>query len=97
MEITTIILAVIASTGFWSFLSSIINRKKSSKSAYHQMTLALVRDKLLHLCEKYIERGYITANEHEILLGLYDSYISGGGNGTIKHLFEEQVSKLEIR
>lgn len=61
------------------------------------MLLGLAHDRLMWLCMKYIDRGYITNEEYENLYNyLYLPYIEMGGNGVVQRLMEE-VKKLPIR
>ena len=53
-NITTIILAIFASTGFWTFLNQLITAKKKKKDPQEQMLLAICRDRLLHLSKAYL-------------------------------------------
>lgn len=58
--IISIVGAVFASTGFWAFLTSLIQSKKSKDSAEGQMLKGLGHDRICYLGECYIQRGYIT-------------------------------------
>lgn len=88
-----IVLAVFASSGLWTCLQMLMNRR----SARTRMLLGLGHDKIIYLCSKYIDRGWITNDEFEDLYKyLYDPYIKMGGNGTAKRLMAE-VDRLPIR
>lgn len=88
-----IVLAVFASSGLWTFLQMLLNRK----SARVRMLLGLGHDKIIYLCSKYIDRGWITNDEFEDLYKyLYEPYVKMGGNGTAKRLMAE-VERLPIR
>lgn len=88
-----VVLAVFASSGLWTCLQMLMNRK----SAKTRMILGLGHDKVMYLCSKYIDRGWITNDEFEDLYKyLYDPYIKMGGNGTAKRLMTE-VERLPIR
>ena len=65
--IISIVGAVFASTGFWAFLTSLIQSKKSKDSAEGQMLKGLGHDRVCYLGECYIQRGYITKDEYENL------------------------------
>lgn len=95
-HLINIIIAAIASTGFWSFVNTAWTSKHRKKSAESTAMLALLHDKLYFLTQKYIERGSITADEYENICYLYEPYIKLGGNGTCKRLMEE-VRKLKIQ
>lgn len=84
---------IIAGSGFWAFVSRIIDKK----SANSKMLLGLGHDKILYLCNHYIERGYITTDEYENLHDyLFIPYQALGGNGTAERLMKE-VSNLPIK
>ena len=94
--IVNVVIAAIASTGFWTFVQTVWTNKHKKKSAESTAMLALLHDKLYFLTQKYIERGSITADEYENICYLYEPYIKLGGNGTCKRLMEE-VRKLKIQ
>ena len=82
--------AVLASSGFWAYLIARRDKKREKRegqSAQARMIIGLGHDRIIYLCEKYIERGYITSEEYENLNEwLYDPYVAMGGNGTAKRL-----------
>lgn len=90
-----IIGAVFASTGFWAFLTNLIQKKNKGKdSAERRMLKGLAHDRICQLCDTYILRGYITKDEFENLHDyLFMPYEELGGNGTAKRGVEE-VKKL---
>lgn len=91
--IVTIVVSVIASTGFWSFIQN-INKKKSAET---QMLIGLAHDRIMYLSMHYIKREYITKEEYEDLITyLYEPYLELGGNGSAKHMIEDNVNKLPI-
>lgn len=88
--IISIVGAVFASTGFWAFLTSLIQSKKSKNSAEGQMLKGLGHDRICYLGECYIQRGYITKDEYENLHDyLYLPYKKLGGNGTAEKIMKE--------
>lgn len=90
---TTIIVAVFASTGFWAFLTHLLN----AKSGQRKMLRGLGHDRILWLGMAYIKRGYITRYEYENLVDyLYKPYKELGGNGTAERVIEE-IKRLPIR
>lgn len=87
--ILPIVLSVVASTGFWTFIQSLINNRKEKKSVERAALLALLHDRLYYLMQGYIKEGEITADEYENVECLYSSYKSMGGNGTCERLKKE--------
>lgn len=92
-SISSIIVATLASSGFWAYLQN----KRGKKDVMAKMLLGLAHDRILELGLSYIERGWITSDEYENLNDyLYKPYVALGGNGTAKRVMEA-VSRLEIR
>jgi len=95
--ILSLVGSVFASTGFWAFLTFLIQRREANKSAESQMLKGLGHDRICHLGETYIEKGYITKNEYESLYEyLYRPYKKLGGNGTADKIMKE-VEQLPLR
>lgn len=95
--IISIVGAVFASTGFWAFLTSLIQSKKTKDSAEGQMLKGLGHDRICYLGERYIRRGYITKDEYENLHDyLYLPYKKLGGNGTAEKIIKE-VERLSLK
>lgn len=88
--IVSVIIAVIASSGFWAFMTK-LSEKKDIRT---QMLIGLGHDRIVWLCNMYIKRGYITPDEYENLYDyLYQPYEKIGGNGSAKRLMNK-VEKL---
>ncbi len=83
--VVSIILAVFASGGFWSFLQA----RHTKKDVKAQAILALLHDKLFYLCEKHLQEKKITIEEFENLTCLYEPYCKLDGNGTVEALYEK--------
>lgn len=91
--IITVVCSVIASSGFWTFVS----KRRDNNNAEAKMLLGLGHVKIIETCEKYIERGYIRQDEYDSLYNyLYLPYKELGGNGTAERMVNE-VKKLPIR
>ena len=95
-DIINIAIAVVASTGFWTFVQSVWSNKRKGKSATGAAMLALLHDRLYCLMQEYIDRGSITADEYDNIMYLYEPYKKLGGNGTCERLFDE-VKSLKIQ
>lgn len=90
--LVTILLALITSAGFWTFIIKIVD-KKSAKS---KMILGLGYNAIRENALEYIKRGNITQGEYEDLYKyLYKPYKDMGGDGSADRLMRE-VDKLQI-
>ena len=95
--IVAIIGAIFASTGFWAFLTFMIQRKDKKASAEAQMLRGLGHDRICYLGAYYIKQGYITTEDYENLHDyLYIPYKKLGGNGTAEKIMKE-VEKLPLK
>lgn len=95
-NVTTILLTVFASTGFWQLLLWIVQTRQKKKSAEAQMIMGLGHDRICYLGETYIKRGYINRDEYENLHDyLYLPYQRLGGNGTAQKIMED-VKRLPL-
>ena len=90
--VATVFCSVLASSGFWAWMMA----RKDKKDAKTLMILGLGHDKIIYLCNKYIERGWLTDEEYDNLINwLYVPYKAMEGNGRAKKLVE-QVEKLPV-
>lgn len=90
--IITLICSVIASSGFWAFITRFTDRRDVKT----QMLIGLGHDRIVYLGMTYIERGWISQDEYENLFEyLYKPYKMMGGNGSAKRIMDE-VNKLQI-
>lgn len=91
--LVSVIVAVIASGGFWTFLS----KKTDTKDVRTQMLIGLGHDRIMTLGRQYLKRGYITADEYENLYEyLYTPYEKMGGNGSAKQIMNK-VMQLPMK
>ena len=92
-SIITIVVAIFASTGFWSWLSN----RSQGKTARDRLLVGIAHDRIVQLGEQYIQRGWITKDEYENLHDyLYIPYKELGGNGTARKIMED-VSRLPFK
>jgi len=101
MDTTTIILTIVgsifASTGFWAFVTYLMQRRDKKVSTEGKMLRGLAHDRICYLGEVYIKQGYISKDDYENLHDyLYLPYEELGGNGTAKRIMDE-VKKLSLR
>lgn len=95
--ILAIIAAVFASTGFWTFVNQILDRRGKKKSAETQMIMGLGHDRICSIGEEYVRRGFITKDEYENLHDyLFLPYEKLGGNGTAAKIMAE-VERLPLK
>lgn len=93
----TIFITVFASTGFWAFLTAIIQHKREKNNGESRMLKGLAHDRICYLGSCYIKQGYITKDDYENLHDyLFLPYKELGGNGTAEKVMNE-VEKLEFR
>lgn len=89
----TVLCSVIASSGFWAYMT----KKAEGKDVKTEMLVGLAHDRIVYLGMCYVDRGYITSDEYENLHDyLYRPYEKLGGNGSAKRVMTE-VNKLPIR
>ena len=88
------ITSLITSQGFWAHQTA----KSQKNDAEAHLLRGLAHTRIMTLCGKYIERGWITPEEYEDLITyLFHPYIELGGNGTVKKMMETEINKLPIR
>lgn len=91
--LVSIVIAVIASSGFWTF----VIKRSERKDVRTQILIGLGHDRIMALGQVYLDRGYITPDEYENLYEyLYKPYTALGGNGTAKRMMDE-VNRLPLR
>lgn len=85
---SAIAVAIVGSTGLWTLINYLIQRRFSKKDAM----LVLLHDKVYYISQKAILRGSIGFNELDNLVELYSVYEKLGGNGTGKVLYEKAIN-----
>ena len=93
----TIILAIFASGGFWAFLQSYLQNRSKKRTAEQKLILGLAFRQIIEMCQFYLKRGWIDAEEYkELNHYLFEPYQDSGGDGTAARMIKE-VEKLPIR
>ena len=93
-HVVTVIVAIMASTGFWEFLKNIINHYKKKKMTPQEIAiLALLHDRLYEILLEYNKDAEISADDYDNLIHLYDAYRGLNGNGLIERMFEQLKHK----
>lgn len=60
------------------------------------LTLAISRDRLNHLCNRFLEQGYIPLDEYDSFIEIGKAYIDSGGNSSIKAKYI-RCKELKVR
>lgn len=79
-------------TGLATAFGCLVRKYKCMVQRQHAMELgtqALLRAQIIHIYNKYMERGYLPIYECENIEELYKQYKNLGGNGTITKLVEK--------
>lgn len=95
-DLITILLAIFGCTGFWQLILWLVQHKMTKKSTEHKALTGLLHDRIFTLCNKYIDKGFVTPDEYKNLITLYEPYVGLGGNGTAKAL-KEEIDRLPIK
>lgn len=85
--LVTIIVAIFASDGFWSYIRSKSDKRDNVKSAIEEGLVALLHDRIYELSKFYIKSGHITFSEFDNLTYLYKPYEKLGGNSNAPDLY----------
>lgn len=93
--IITIIVTLISSAAFWSFLANRLDKKDAEKSAEKRALLGLLHDRIYTLGNYYIAQGYISTPDYDNFNYLYEPYDALKGNGTGKRI-KTEVDRLPI-
>lgn len=94
-----VVLAVIASTGFWEFLKFIFQNVIFKPKATPEVRLlrGIGQIEIIFFGTKFLEQGYITTEEYDSLKNeIYAPYLEMGGNGLAKKMMDE-IEKLPIK
>lgn len=98
--VVTIVIAIFASTGFWSFIQKIYenHKKKGEESVERQALRGLLYRSLIDQCSKVIDRGSISIKEYqELKKYTYDPYKKLEGNGIAEELMERVKDLISVK
>ena len=102
-QLITLIGVVFGSSGISAILVAALNnhwtKKKQSSGkldAIMEAQKVLMVDRVHDLGSSYIKRGYITLDEKEGLVEMYQAYKGLGGNGHLKTVMDE-VDQLDVK
>lgn len=95
--IVTSFATVVASGGFWAWMTARMRHKDVTRTQTDRLLQGLAYDKIVSLGMSYIERGWITKDEYvDFRKYLYEPYKALGGNGITERIMAE-VSNLPLR
>lgn len=90
--IISIVVAILASSGFWAFLQG----RKDKHDSKTLLLKGLAEDRINYLGMHYIDRGYISQEEyHNLYERLYIPYKDSGWNGSAQKTMQD-VEKLPM-
>lgn len=89
--ILTIVGAVVASTGFWTFMQKVFSKPR----ALDKLLLAIVQDRFVSLSQTCIDKGYVTEQQYKILMDIYKPYKAADGDGLVDKYWSE-VNELPL-
>lgn len=91
--IVTVLCAVLASGGFWTYLQ----KRSEKKDNRTKLLVGIAHDIIVTKGVSYVKRGYISEDEFENLHDyLYVPYKDLGGNGSAERVMKE-VDRLPIQ
>jgi len=70
---------------------------KAKQENEDELLLGVARVLLIDKMQKALDRGYTTQAEYEVVDELYKPYIKSGGNGVVKHLFEDRYNNIKVK
>ncbi len=78
-------------------MDNIVNKIEIMQDKIDATEMAKLKEKILAYYRKYASLGEWEQFEHDVFWGLYDSYISHGGNSFVKHDIEPVMRNLKIK
>ena len=94
--IVTIIITMLASSGFWAFIQWTLTCVRDKKSAEKSALLALLHDRLYYEIGRMLSEDTVKRDDYENITYLYKPYKQLGGNGTCEKMYMD-LQKKEIR
>lgn len=94
--IITLVLAVLASNGLWSYIQFKAQQRSTKKTVEQRLLLGIAFKEIVESCQHHLSVGHISHEEYkELNHYLFEPYREMGGNGTADRLIKE-VEKLPI-
>lgn len=93
---TDIILAVVASTGFWSLILYFVQRRDNRNDKINNALRALLRHDIVEAHRLYTRLGYCSITDRQDIVEIYTAYHDLGGNDIATDL-KDDIMKLPVR
>lgn len=94
--IVAIVVAIFASTGFWTFMQTVYQSKSKKNKAERTLLIGLARSEIIKQGNDLIERQEIPHQEYKEFEDFCNAYLELGGNGGGKAKYEEVIKKVTI-
>ena len=97
--LVTVLVAVLSSSGLWAYLEKrksklveALEKEEKSDCNMKELLIALAKVQICHMATIYIERGWISTNEAEMLEQTFKPYHEIGGNGAGEILYKQAMN-----
>lgn len=101
-QVTEFLFAILLmiATGIIGYIGGMMKKRISKEidedKAIKNGLRALLREKIIEICDRCIDRGYVHIHNLESIDDLYVQYHELGGNGMVTKLVED-TKKLQLR
>ena len=95
--VLSIVLAIFASGGFWTFLQTLFQAKSKKNKAERILLLGLARSEIIRQGNELITNQSVSTNDFKEFSEFCDAYIILGGNGGGRQKYEEVKQKVSIQ
>lgn len=89
-------IALAFATALCSYLFGKLKERDAIRSTKDKADLVLLRDKLIYYYSKYMPEQEMPQAIYENMTEMFECYTALGGNGTVKHMYDE-MKKVKIR
>ena len=95
--IVAIVVAIFASTGFWTFAQTVYQAKSKKITAERILLTGLARSEIIRQANEYIEKGTISSAEYREFCMFCEAYKKlPGGNGGGSHAYDMFLQKVSV-
>lgn len=94
--IVAIVVAIFASTGFWTFVQTVYQSKSKKNKAERTLLIGLARSEIIRQGNELLDKAEVTHQEYKEYEDFCNAYIELGGNGGGWSKYEEVKSNIHI-